>query len=420
MSNDWLDIAVLEDYLDGKLDAKTMNKVEREALDDPFVAEALAGLSASPKRSLQSISLLQKQLHERIEQQHVNKKQAVITWQRLSMGSAAAVLFITAGIVFWMKQTNYQQAVRGKQVEVALAPKAVAPDQPVIQPENTVVASKQLAKSSDVLIASAQPSIKLRKKVSTVISIDTSSLISGKIVDAATGLPMAGAYVSATNSNTGLLKVVATSDKEGKFSLKKDSTITGKDLVVSYVSYENKVLQLNGANSLSIALNETKNQLADEVVIRGYVKRTKEGSAGASTVVSGKEVKDVPVGNVEQLLQGKVAGLNIQNKRGTPTKVGDANELAEVSVSDATPVEGWDHFLMYLSNNNKFKSEPRLGKPVALTFEVDAAGNPVRLKVVKGISSKYDNEAKRLITSGPKWKSLQTDSVKKVILKVDF
>ncbi|RZM23277.1 MAG: hypothetical protein EOO88_26655, partial [Pedobacter sp.] len=122
MNNDWLDIEVLEDYLDGKLDAKTMNKVEREALNDPFVAEALAGLSKSPRRSLDNISLLQRQLQERIAEQKTIKKRSVITWQRLSIGSAAAVMFITAGIAFWMKQVNFQQKDTEKRVEVALAP----------------------------------------------------------------------------------------------------------------------------------------------------------------------------------------------------------------------------------------------------------------------------------------------------------
>ena len=49
--NEWLDIDVLEDYLDGKLDAKAMHQVEKLSLEDPFVAEALAGLSQSPKRT---------------------------------------------------------------------------------------------------------------------------------------------------------------------------------------------------------------------------------------------------------------------------------------------------------------------------------------------------------------------------------
>ena len=103
MNKDWLATAVLEDYLDGKLDAAAMHQVELHALEDPFVAEALAGLSESPKRSLQTISLLQKQLHDRVAQQKTHKKQSVYTWQRLSIAAAAAVLFIAVSIVFWMK-----------------------------------------------------------------------------------------------------------------------------------------------------------------------------------------------------------------------------------------------------------------------------------------------------------------------------
>ncbi len=122
MNKDWLDIDVLEDYLDGKLDAKTMNRVEREALEDPFVAEALAGLSTSPKRSLQSISLLQKQLHERVAEHKNFKKTSVITWQRLSIAAAAGLLFITAGILFWMNhfQQNKKQADQAVEVNIFL------------------------------------------------------------------------------------------------------------------------------------------------------------------------------------------------------------------------------------------------------------------------------------------------------------
>lgn len=130
MNKDWLDIGVLEDYLDGKLDAKTMNRVEREALEDPFVAEALAGLSESPKRSLQSISLLQKQLHERIAQHQTVKKTSVITWQRLSIGAAAAVMFIAVSIMFWMRENNHQKELAGqpKKIDVNIAPEPGVPE----------------------------------------------------------------------------------------------------------------------------------------------------------------------------------------------------------------------------------------------------------------------------------------------------
>lgn len=124
INNDWVDFDVLEDYLDGKLDAKTMNRVERVALEDPFVAQALAGLSQSPKRSLNSLSLLQKQLESRIAEQHETKSRSVVTWQRLSIGATAGVIFVAVSIMFWMRQNNTfnQMAKQSKTVEVNLGP----------------------------------------------------------------------------------------------------------------------------------------------------------------------------------------------------------------------------------------------------------------------------------------------------------
>jgi hypothetical protein len=78
VNNDWLDIELLEDYLDGKLDSKAMHRIEKQALEDPFVAQALAGLSESPKRASKSVSLLQKQLYDRIAQQQVSKKETTL------------------------------------------------------------------------------------------------------------------------------------------------------------------------------------------------------------------------------------------------------------------------------------------------------------------------------------------------------
>jgi len=125
VSNDWLDIETLEDYLDGKLDARAMHRIEKEALEDPFVAEALEGLSRSPKRSLQSLSMLQKQLHDRIALQHTVKKESVVTWQRLSIAATAAVLFVSVSVMFWMREANSRLAASRKEikkVEVVIAP----------------------------------------------------------------------------------------------------------------------------------------------------------------------------------------------------------------------------------------------------------------------------------------------------------
>ena len=117
MNKDWSTTAILEDYLKGKLGPQEMYQVERQAMEDPFVAEALAGLSAAPD-SLQSMSLLQKQLHARVAQQKTHQKESVITWQRLSIAAAAAVLFISVAIVFLMKNNMNQDTMARKNAAV--------------------------------------------------------------------------------------------------------------------------------------------------------------------------------------------------------------------------------------------------------------------------------------------------------------
>jgi len=433
VNNDWLDLDVLENYLDGKLDAKTMNRVEREALEDPFVAEALSGLSASPKRSLESISLLQKQLRDRVNQQQSTKKQSIITWQRLSIGSAAAVLFITVGIVYWMKQVNYDKALNSsKKVEVALAPKkeqdssisrAVMPEV-LSLPKEEVITKTRKAKvvlsapdataSQDRVVVPAQADVKeqIASRRASAFSASAvvmqnsqrSDIVSGKVVDEATGSPMVGANISARDSK-GLLKVVTSVDANGLFSFKMDDSIVDSTITISSVSYDTQVLRIKSNQPLAIALKETSNTLNEEVVIRGYVKRNKEQTTGSSYIVSGKEVVDVPVGNVDQLLQGKVAGLNIVNNTGAPSK--------------SHPIEGWDHYFMYLTNNNKFKGQPRVGKSVELSFTIDTAGLAQNIKVVTGISSNYDKEAIRLMKEGPRWLQPKPANAK-ISFRIDF
>ena len=153
--------------------------------------------------------------------------------------------------------------------------------------------------------------------------------IRGTVMDAATKEPMVGASVSTGSP----LRVVASVTSNGSYSATVDE---GATLTFSYVLYDTQIIKTApGKLIYNVSLREKKNELSDEVVIRGYVKRTREGTTGSSFIVSGKEVQDVPVGNVEQLLQGKVAGLNIQNNTGAPGMRGSTNirGLSTISIA---------------------------------------------------------------------------------------
>lgn len=112
-------------------------------------------------------------------------------------------------------------------------------------------------------------------------------IIKGNVTDKKNGDPMVGAYVSAEDKN-GILSVKASVAQNGSYSVKIGKEV--KELVFSYVSYTTVRVKVGKEKTINVQLEETKNALREDVVIRGYVKRS-------------KEVQDVPVGNVEQLLQ---------------------------------------------------------------------------------------------------------------------
>lgn len=118
MSTKYPDSLLISQYLEGKLDHKMMHELEKQALNDPFLWEALEGFeqTANPGAEL---SILQRQLHERIVHLQENKKVFDFTWQRLSVAASASVLFIAAGILFWLNISR-SVPVSEKQVDVNL------------------------------------------------------------------------------------------------------------------------------------------------------------------------------------------------------------------------------------------------------------------------------------------------------------
>jgi hypothetical protein len=118
VSTEHPDSLMINAYLEGRLNHKEMYRLEKQALTDPFLWEALEGYEYTSNPDIE-ISILQRQLHERIVHLQENKKVFDFTWQRLSVAASASVLFITAGILFWMN-INRPGLIAERQVEVSL------------------------------------------------------------------------------------------------------------------------------------------------------------------------------------------------------------------------------------------------------------------------------------------------------------
>ncbi len=98
--------------------------------------------------------------------------------------------------------------------------------------------------------------------------------------------------------------------------------------------------------------------------------------------------------------------LVINNQRANASRRSDNNNIR---LEEPVPADGWENYDTYLSNNLVMPEEYR-NKPsstataVEVSFEVDAKGEPVNIRVEKSLCDKCDKEAIRLVKEGPKWK----------------
>jgi TonB-linked SusC/RagA family outer membrane protein len=89
-------------------------------------------------------------------------------------------------------------------------------------------------------------------------------------------------------------------------------------MVFSYQGYRTeKFTIVAGKTEYNVTLEMEAQELQETVVV-GYQQRKRETLTGSVVTISGKEIQDIPAGNFVDLLQGKVAGLNIQNNTGSP------------------------------------------------------------------------------------------------------
>ena len=145
--------------------------------------------------------------------------------------------------------------------------------------------------------------------------------IKGKITDQATGLPLSGASVL-SNNNTG----VATKE-DGTFTISVGNEV--KSLKVSFVGYVSQNITINGRKVINVTLNPEVNQQNDVVVI-GYGTQKKSSLTGAISKFKNEKLDEAPVSRVDQALQGKIAGLNIQN---TSSESGAAPKISIRGIS---------------------------------------------------------------------------------------
>lgn len=135
--------------------------------------------------------------------------------------------------------------------------------------------------------------------------------VSGTITDAENGDPLIGASVLVTGTSTGTV-----TDFDGKYSL--NVPANAESLTFSYTGYGTQEIVIGDQSVIDIQLSS--GETLSEVVVIGYGTATKSEVTSAVTSVSAEDFNTGNINDPTQLIQGKVAGLQISKAGGDPNQ----------------------------------------------------------------------------------------------------
>ena len=388
----------LLDYIRGLRKGKEAHRLEKESMQDPFLADAMDGYNQVEGNHEQRIEKLRMQVSA-----HSAKKKNTyaITW------SIAACLVIGFGIssyFLFLKKSMTDEVFIAEESVPAKLPEATTPATPTnpatpaapVTPRKEIalaatkvktdstpiseIAVKQADKKEMSASAVIEPMMEealeqtaelqevaatmdtsesasdKKMRMAKVVTIPNSNIIQGKVTDEK-GEPIIGASVAYKGTNIGTI-----TNMNGEFSLvKKEGK---KQLTAQFIGYDPVEIPVDTSQTMLIAMNENK-QTLNEVAVVGYGTNKNKKS---TTVVTAKEQAD---------------------KDMTPQ-----------------PVIGKRKYQKYLKENLVRPTDEKCAQvkgKVVLTFLVNKEGRPFYIKVKESLCESSDKEAIRLIQEGPDW-----------------
>ncbi|MFT3980614.1 MAG: TonB-dependent receptor [Ferruginibacter sp.] len=143
----------------------------------------------------------------------------------------------------------------------------------------------------------------------SVISFAQTKTVKGKVTDD-NGAALSGVNVTPKGSKQG-----TQTDGSGNFSITVPANTT--TLNISYVGFTSKQVSIAGSDNISVSLERAITR-EDEVVVVGYQSVKRKDLTGSVSSVSAKDLKDVPLSNAAEALQGRLAGVQAISSEGAP------------------------------------------------------------------------------------------------------
>ncbi len=135
--------------------------------------------------------------------------------------------------------------------------------------------------------------------------------VTGRVIADSTKLPLSDVSVGVKGSKIGVK-----TDNDGKYSISLPAE-GNPTLVFTSVGYTSHEVTVGQKTTIDITLIKTFGSM-DEIVIIGYQAVAKKDLLASSSQVTSKDLKDNPLNNIAEVLQGKLAGVQITMSEGAP------------------------------------------------------------------------------------------------------
>ena len=413
----------VQKYLSGELSAPEMHQLEKAALDDPFLAEAIEGLSTRAGTSLdEDLSGLQGRLAARV----ATKRNRVILlpWMKV-----AAVIVLLAGLGFtaWYTLLDHSNSKLAKSTsDVAAEPSPSRSEPPTAAKPDANLASTQKSETPPAATTRTLRAVRARTAQSASTAMRTEAArsladsgelllkdkVAGAEIQPAPAARLAPDSPAAYNRLTfpGQANHLAYSGQVLDYN---NRPLANASLVVSGASNAVATTNVLGQFKLNLRPQDTSQRLT--VALPGYrdahlpVNRLNSDDAVSNTIFLRE--------NPNPLSEVVVTGTGRERKASlarVPSE--DGTERLDSLWISVSPVTGRLAYLVYLDVAKKaLLVDTTIRGTEIVSFGIDPKGTPTDFKIEHSLSPAHDAGVLRLIMEGSRWKAIHGKNVRAMV-----
>ena len=409
-------------YLNGEMPPAEMHALEKAALDDSFLSEAMEGYTnATEVESKKNLAQLKGNFTEKENARIIS----IAAFKWLKYAAAVLLIITTVGITYLF--TNNQRNTESKVLADLTQKKDTAENKLTALDSNNSFPSIETAKTKKTIpqnfdLANTSPNSTLSSHATSIADSsfiyrpDNATVYKNNHLNSEVAsndnaqkeietVPLQSVPAVGNNARSNNAVTEPNDDKYFNTQQNTFKKQAGSDekAIAQNQTTENKAQKKLGKNADASLNKDLANVTLNAVVVTNAVAARKQ-----SKMVSA--VSKVKARDIEKVVGAKTDGIT--SKR----------ETAEKNIVEVAPADGWEKYKRYLLTNNRLPDSLKIkygGQATELSFLIKKNGKITKIKVVKPVCSFCDAEAIRLLKEGSSWKN---NSGKKVLstLSVSF